>query len=932
VFRLLGAIEGLARGRPLDFGPPQRRAVLAVLLAEIGRPVSAETLIDRVWGDRIPAGARRALHSHVARIRPILRAAGPSVTLVHRSGGYVVEADPDVVDWHRFRRLVTAAGSDRLADERRAALLSEALDLWQGVPLAGVPGDWAARTRESWEQLRLDATVLWAEAELRLGRPDAVISRLRDLVGEFPLSEPLAAALLRALLAAGRQAEALERYAAVRATLVEELGTEPGPALRQLYRTMLNGQPDRTTLAAGPVPAQLPPDVRGFAGRRDALTRLDEILSTSGSEPSAVVISAISGTAGVGKTALALRWAHRVSHRFPDGHLYLNLRGFHPDERAITPEEGVRALLDALDVPPERIPSGLDAQVGLYRSALSGQRVLIVLDNARDADQVRPLLPGHPGAVVVVTSRDRLTPLVAAHGAHALLLDPLSPVEARELLTYRLGAERVGAEREAVARTIAVCARLPLALTIVASRAQQTGFSLTEIADELCDVDRRLDVLDAGDATGRVRAAFAWSYTALSPPAARMFRLLGLHLGPDISAAAAASLAGQPLRDARRQLADLVAANLLTEHAPGRYTFHDLLRAYAAELVHEVDPAEEREAASARLLDHYAQTAHAASAVYDSDRDAIVLGPPRPGVAPEAFSDGAHAARWFHCERAAVISAIRRTTACGLDRYTWQLAWGVAMYLLKRGHLRELVDTQLAAIDAVRRLSEPVHEAAAHRFLGQAYTRMGQVEDAAAHLDESLRLYAAAGPDDPGHGRTWLALAFLSTRCGRHREALQRAEHALHLHRSRLDTDAAAGVIASIAWNLCELGQPDRAVAYCRQAIRVHKASHRHHAEAATWDTLGYAHSLRGNHAEAIRCYRAALAGLEMVGDRFREAGALNRLGDAHHAIGDHATAQDAWLRSLEILATLDYPEAESVRAKLGDVAGAQVLTTAWRR
>jgi hypothetical protein len=382
---------------------------------------------------------------------------------------------------------------------------------------------------------------------------------------------------------------------------------------------------------------QLPAAVAHFAGRTGELATLTGLLRGRAERGGTVVISAIGGTAGVGKTALAVHWAHQVADRFPDGQLYVNLRGFDPSGSVMAPAEAVRRFLDALQVPPERIPVDLDAQAALYRSQLACKRMLVVLDNARDTVQVRPLLPGAPTCLVVVTSRGQLTSLVAVDGAHPLTLDLLTEAEARELLARRLGPDRIAAEPQAVEQIVGCCARLPLALSIAAARAEQSGFPLAALAGELAETGRRLDVLDAGDAAGQVRAVFSWSYTALSSAAARLFRLLGLHPGPDISAAAAASFAAVPPAETRRLLAELVRASLLTEHTPGRYAFHDLLRAYAVDVTHTHDPADQRRAAVGRMLDHYRHTAHTAERLLNPARDPIPLAllPPGPGVTPE---------------------------------------------------------------------------------------------------------------------------------------------------------------------------------------------------------------------------------------------------------------------------------------------------------
>ncbi|SCL31869.1 NB-ARC domain-containing protein [Micromonospora rhizosphaerae] len=549
---------------------------------------------------------RHTLYVYIARLRGLIAAAaaadGTVAAVVRRSRGYVLDVDPDRVDVHRFRRLVEQARDPHCPDTKRVALLRQALALWRGTPLADLPGDWAARVREGLQQQRLDAVVCWAEAELRRGNAGDLVGPLTDLIAEHPLVEPLAALLMRALHSTGRTATALDCYVAMRRRLVDQVGMEPGAELQQLHRAILRGDLDQASgwgreRSGHAVPAQLPLDVHGFAGRDTELCQLDAILTAAGEEPTTVAILALTGTAGVGKTALAMHWAHRVANRFPDGQLYVNLRGFDANSPATRPDEALRALLDALQVPPQRVPASLAAQVGLYRSLLADRRVLVVLDNASDADQVRPLLPGSPGCLVVVTSRNQLPGLVAAEGAHPLTLGLLSTDDARQMLARRLGPERVAAEPRSVDDIIARCAQLPLALAIVAARAAtHPEFPLGMLVADLGDSSGGLEPFSGGDPSTDVRAVFSWSYRTLSPSAARLFRLLAVHPGPDIATTAAASLIGAPPGQVRPLLAELARAHLVTEHPAGRFAFHDLLRAYATELVEAVDADTDRSA------------------------------------------------------------------------------------------------------------------------------------------------------------------------------------------------------------------------------------------------------------------------------------------------------------------------------------------------
>ncbi|WP_210582867.1 BTAD domain-containing putative transcriptional regulator, partial [Streptomyces sp. GESEQ-4] len=462
----------------MDVGHARQRRVLAALLVDAGHVVPAGVLEERVWGERVPRRGRETLYGYVSRLRQALTPWGPD--LVREQGGYRLSVAVEAVDLHRFRDLAARARSVD-ADERAVALWEEALGLWRGEAFAGADTPWFNTQRNVVEAERLAAQIDLVDVRLRLGQHARVLAECSSRAEAYPLDERVAGQLMLALFRCGRQAEALACYTALYKRLAEELGTEPGAEVQRVHQAMLRGESARTaardalpsakTGALRAVPAQLPLDAQGFTGRAEELAQLDGILATGAERSAAVVISAVSGTAGVGKTALAVHWAHRVADWFPDGQLYVNLRGFDPSGAAVTPDQAVRSFLDGLGVPAPQVPVDLQARVGLYRSLLAGQRVLVVLDNARDADQVRPLLPGSPGCLAVVTSRNRLTGLVAAEGAHPLTLDLLSPAEARDLLAHRLGEDRLAAEPDAVQEIITRCARLPLALAITTARA-----------------------------------------------------------------------------------------------------------------------------------------------------------------------------------------------------------------------------------------------------------------------------------------------------------------------------------------------------------------------------------------------------------------------------------------------------------------------------
>jgi DNA-binding SARP family transcriptional activator/tetratricopeptide (TPR) repeat protein len=927
-FRLFGEVELLAADQPVDLGTPRQRAVLAVLLLDAGRPVAIETLVDRVWDDNPPVEARNVLYSHVSRIRQLLRQAAArtgerAVLVERRHAGYVVDVDPDLVDLHRFQRLVDRGRDPRHVDADRADAFAEALSLWRSSPLAGIEGRWAAQVRSHWRQLRLDAVLQWAQVELRLGRTAAVIATVPDFVAEYPLVEPLEDLLMRALHAAGRDAEALDRYTAVRQRLASELGTDPGPELRALHQAILRGElpPPRPERSAGQkrlaTPAQLPPDMYGFTGRETELHQLDSLLTTATEGSTAVVISAVSGTAGVGKTARAVPWAHRGAGAFPDGQLYVNLRGFDPSGSPVTPTEAVRGFLDAFEIPPDRVSASFEAQIGLYRSLLAGRRVLVLLDNARDSEQARPLLPGVPGCAVVVTSRNQLNGLVATAGARPLSLDLLTVAEARDLLSIRLGRERMAVDPHAVDDIIESCARLPLALAIVAARAAaHPDFPLAALASELHEARSSLNEFASSDLATDVRAVFSWSYRQLGPDAARMFRQLGLHPGPDTSAPAAASLAGIPVSAARRLLAELARAHLVSEREPGRYTFHDLLRAYATEHAHTYDTETERRAALLRLFDHYVHTAHAAGLQLQPLLAPVTLAPPLDGVTVEQFAGYEPALAWFTIEHTVLLAIVQQAGRTGLHAHLRQLASALTDYLDRRGHWHDWSAVHHTTLDAALRSNDPSGQAAAHRGIARAYLRLGRLDDADTHLRRALDLYTDLADDD-GRAHTHRFFGQLDELQGRHAEALRHCEQALDLYRGTGHRIGQAMALNDIGWHSIELGDYQQALTHCLEALELQQELGDRIGQAHTWDSVGYAHHHLGSYDEAVTCYQRAADLYGELGDHYELASTLTRLGDSHQSSGDLVGARHAWQRALNLLDDLGHPDAVRIRTRL---------------
>ncbi|GAA2024781.1 BTAD domain-containing putative transcriptional regulator [Polymorphospora rubra] len=937
-WRILGPVEVTVDGKVLDFRRPQQRAVLARLLLDADRVVSPAQLTEALWADEPPRSSRTQVQVCVSQIRAALRGAGLTDVLLTQAGGYRIVVGPDELDLAVFTsaaaraRTAVAAGQPATAVE----LLRTGLALWRGPALAGAAGAFVESAAARLDEQRLSAYEQLATAELTLGRHADVIEVLRPVVDAHPLRESLVSRYLLALAGTGQQARALQVYAGTRRRLVEELGVEPAAELAAAHLRVLRHDmpdpdpdpepepgpsPDALPSPVAPVPAQLPTDVPGFTGRQAELRALDALLDgTDGAGGRAVVISAIGGTAGVGKTALAVHWAHRTAHRFPDGQLYVNLRGFDPGGRSVGPAEALLGFLEALQVPRHHVPTELSRQAALYRTLLAGRRVLVLLDNARDAEQVRDLLPGAPGCLVVVTSRNRLTGLVIAEGARPLTLDLLSATESRELLRQRIGWDRTTTDLAAVEEIVRRCAGLPLALAVVAARAStRPHLPLAALATELRDVrGGDLTAFDTGDPATDVRAVLSWSYRALEPDAARLFRLLGLHPGPDAGQPALASLAGIPPARVRPLLARLTEAHLLTEHAPGRYVQHDLLASYAAELCHTIDSAAARAVAIHRLFDHYLHTTHAADRMLDPYRLAasVVPADPRPGVTSDDPVDHPAAMAWFTAEQGTLLAVVERAGRAAFDDHAWQLAAVLTTYLDRRGHWHDLIAAQRTALDAARRGANRLGQAHAHRGLAIASIWLGRNTDAHVHYQRVLDLYREL-TDPVGQAHTHVGVSWILAREGRHEEALDQTGQALSLYRAAGYLVGQAKALNNLSWLHARLDHHELALNCSRRALTLHEENEDRHGAALAWDNLGYAHHRLGRHDEALRCYRRALDLHRALGDRYDEAEVLANLGDTYQSIGDPEAAGSAWQDALAIFDELDHPDADGLRIKL---------------
>lgn len=938
-FRVLGPMEvQLGRDR-LELAGSREQRILAVLLLDNGQVVPVSRLVEALWDERPPPSAVKAVRNCVSSLRARLASAtgatGTADLIVTESDGYALRVPDDDVDLRVFAervrqgRLLAADGN--LADA--ATHLRRALALWRGRALSGVTGRLIEMTAARLDEQRSAVQEECLAHELGLGRGAELVDELAALVAAEPLRERARGQHMLALYRAGRRIEALDAYQRMRRLMVHELGIEPGPELAELHQAILNG--DRRLGAATaltpvpraapgepgrppthPVPGQLPAQPYAFTGRTAKLDELLDLLDAAVRSGSTALVM-LSGTAGVGKTALAVHFARQVADRFPDGQLYVDLHGFHPSGAVLDPGEAVRGFLDAFAVPPGQLPAGLAAQSALLRTLLAGRRVLLVLDNARDAEHVRPLLPGGPGCLTLITSRSRLTGLITNEGAHPLTLSLLSPGEARELLTRRLGTTRVAAEPDAVSAIIAHCAGLPLALAITAGRAaSHPTFPLAVIADELDAARGGLDAFAGADASADARSVFSWSYRTLTEPAARMFRLLSLHPGPDVDPTAAAGIAGVPPRRARPLLVELADTSLISEHSPGRYAVHDLLRAYAGERVRGEESESARLEATRRMLDHYLHGAHAADVRLHPHRDPIDLPERADGVTPVEVGDRDAAWAWLSAEHPVLLNLVRQAVTDGHDSHAWRLGWALTTFLDRRGHWYEQAIVQRAALQAARRLRDRDAQARAFRNLSVAGLRLGQDDEARAHLRHALRLYRVLG-DRVGQARTLLNLGTVAERGRRPRLALRYAEQALALFRAAGHRSGQGNALNNVGWYHIQLGDHDRALRYCREALPLQQETGNRYWEAHTWDSLGYAHHHLDQYPQATECYQRALVLWQEVGERYYEAISLTHLGDTSLAGGEPPAARETWRRALEILTELGHPDAERIRAKL---------------
>jgi DNA-binding SARP family transcriptional activator/Tfp pilus assembly protein PilF len=914
VFGILGPLEVRAGGTLVHIGGPRQRALLALLLCHANRVVSRDQLIDELLSDQPAESAERMLRVQVSRLRQALSGCDGQARVLTRSPGYQLRVEDGELDLQVFEQRV-AAGRYELShgDAGQAAvLLGEAQRLWRGRPLADLEFEPFARFEiQRLEALRLSVVEDRIEADLALGRHAALCPELEQLVAEHPLRERLRGQLMLALYRSGRQAEALGAYRAGRALLVAELAVEPGPVLRGLHEQVLAADPGldlpaparAAALAGQPVPAviprELPADVGSFTGRAVELAELDLLLrGADEQEAGAVVISAVAGTAGVGKTALAVRWAHRVAREFPDGQLYVNLRGYDPDQ-PIPATEALAGFLRALGIPG--IPLEEAERAARFRSVTAGKRLLVVLDNAATEQQVRPLLPGTPSVLVLVTSRDSLAGLVARDGARRLDLDLLSLSEAVALLTTLIG-DRAEEDPAAIETLAGQCARLPLALRVAAElAASRPGTQLAELVAELADQAKRLELLGAGaDPRTAVASVFSWSYQHLPADGARLFRLLGLHPAQDWEQYAAAALAGTSLAQAGQLLAVLARAHVIQPAGPGRYQMHDLLRSYAASLAARDDSDQVRRAALTRLFDFYLVTCAAAMdvlnpATHDRRPASSAVGTPVP-----EFGDQSAAGAWLDAELPALAAVASHTAGHGWPGHTIRLAAVLERYLdLGRGP--EGLAIHSHALSAARVSDNRVAEAAALANLGDMFGRHGRYQQAVEYSEQALAL-ARDADDRRMQAFALAALGMSYDGQSRYRQAADCARQELALHRESGNQIAEAFALGRVGLENARQGRYRQAARILRQVLALTRQTGDRTRDGSPLAQLGAIYCRLGRFQRAAALLQRSLTLARQNGDRFNEGWALTWLGDLSHRQGDHDQATGYYRQALELL------------------------------
>ena len=948
---MLGPLEVQTERGWTSVGARKWRTVLAVLLLNPGQVVSTDRLIEEAWPGQPPSTATNLVSVYVHRLRRLIGDADGRI-LVTRAPGYQILLTPEDLDTQRFAAL-TAAGSSELSggDARRAAeLLNEALALWRGSALADVPPSaLISAEADRLEESRFETQALRMEADLACGRPAQVVADARRLLADHPIREGLWMLLIRALHSSGRQAEALEAYGQAREVIAEELGVDPGAELQRLYQQILaadvgheppaarpqaqTGSPVVGTppaspgraapalAATQPLPqlAQLPADIPDFTGRAEHVRDLRDLLAgpRRADSPGAVAVAAVIGAGGLGKTTLAVHTAHLLRAEFPDGQLYINLLG--ASQHPAPPSDVLARFLRDLGMNPASTPVGEEERSAQYRSRLTDRRVLIVLDDAKDAAQVRPLLPGSASCAVLVTTRNWMPDLA---GSRFVDLDVLEPTEARALFAGIVGAERAEADPEATSQVLNACAGLPLAIRIAGARlAARGGWNVRTLAVRVSDERQRLDELRVGNLA--VRACFEVSFASLPGSGqpggvepARAFRLLGVWPGPSIGLRAVAALLGQPESAVADALEVLVNAHLLDSPIPDVYRFHDLLRVYAADRARAQETEQDRWDAIVRVLTWYLHTMEAAARVISPQHTRVPLDPPPPEVRPLDFSTLDEALNWCEAERARLVAAVRLAAESGLHEIAWKLSAAAMSFFYRRSHWTNWVTTHQIGLTSAREAGDSLAEAWMLNNLGMAYGQQ-RIEESIPCFEQALALYRELG-DPPGEARAATNVANAYFVLGRFSEALAAGQRSLSIQRQFGKRYGEGITLDNLGCAYRELTRFDEAIECLRQALAIFRELGDRDAEADSLSDLGAAYLGRGGTDQAIASLQEALVIRRDIGDRHGQARTLHRLGLTQQRAGNEAEARELLYEALHLLEELgDHAQSAQVRANL---------------
>ncbi|WP_117211294.1 BTAD domain-containing putative transcriptional regulator [Allorhizocola rhizosphaerae] len=880
VVRLLGPIEVVGPNGPASLVGPRQRTLIGLLGLRAGNLVSHLKLAEGLWGEATPRTAMRSLYSHIARIRQALDDCGLPGILITRDSGYVLNLRPAEVDTMSFEERV---GQGREALARGAATeavthLLDGLALWRGPAFEdGEPAGWAEVEVERLAQARMSALEdLW-DARLRLGEHAAAVDEIERLLATDPARERLVSLLMLALCRSGRHASAIEAYQRLRVHLADQLGVDPSPQLQRMHVAVLRRDPsldlDGPATAAAPLPkpAQLPPRTGHFTGRAAEKSTLD----------SAEGIVVISGAGGMGKTALAVHWAHDNLDRFPDGQLFLDLRG-HDPATSMPTGEALTHLLRGL---------GMTGDIGLYRSAMRERRMLILLDNAGTAEQVAPLVPPDSASLLIVTSRHQLAGLALDHAVTAIHLDTLTHQDASTLLQRVLGRDRVAREQESADQLVDLCGRMPLALRIAAAKLVARRLRpLSELVTELTGEDRLGALTVPGESRG-VRTVFATAYQSLSRLAATLFRRLGNQPGPTFSAHLAAALADGPVHEA---LDELAAAHLVSEVDGGRYRFHDLIRLYAV----ECSTPDERGDSS--ILIWYLAMAEIINHILEPARDRVKVSWESPPPDMPFLATAEHVLSFLDGERPNLLPVARAAARHGHPQVTWQLAYLLAGYYTHRGYWADYTEICREGLAAALRLDDPAAERLMRSGLGVAHNVMRRHEDALEQLTQALDLMKAAG-DQRGQGMALNNIAHAYVQLGRHGDAIAALQQALDLHLADNHLPGVALAFNNIADTYNQMGDPAKAFAPLERALRLARDLGNGHLEGAVLQNLGETCLATGDEDGALAHFAHALAIRRRNGEKRREAETSNAIGLIHLSRGDHAGALDHFGRALAL-------------------------------